>query len=242
MHGVVARHRPIVISFSGLDGAGKSTQINHLSLWLAARGMRVHHLSFWDDVAVWRRFRENIGHTLFRGDKGVGTPERPVARRDKNVQSRLMFPVRIALILLDTLGLARVWQKLKREDGDIVIFDRYIYDQIANLYGSSATARAIVRGLLRLVPRPDLAFLVDAEPKDARARKPEYPLDFLETIRARYLALSKLAGLEVIPPASQEETADRIAQRLNDSLLTSAENDDRLINSPVRQAEFIDYH
>ena len=49
---------PLLISFSGIDGAGKSTQINALTGLLSASGYRVHRLAFWDDVCVLRRFRE----------------------------------------------------------------------------------------------------------------------------------------------------------------------------------------
>jgi thymidylate kinase len=237
-----ARKHPLVLTFSGIDGAGKSTQIEKLSQWLRGRGMRVHQISFWDDVAVWRTFRENLGHALFRGDKGVGTPDKPVERKDKNVQRGFMVPLRVLLILLDTLGLTRFCGHLHRLDCDVVIFDRYIYDQLANLYRDSTGRRWLVRGLLRLAPRPDMAFVLDADPEAARARKPEYPLDFLKVVRGRYLALSTVAGMEVIPPAAQEETTGRIMQTVTGLLVTSAENNGRVTASPIRQAELIDEH
>ena len=50
--------RPVLVSFSGIDGAGKSTQIENLHRLLIAAGFQVQRLAFWDDVAVLRRFRE----------------------------------------------------------------------------------------------------------------------------------------------------------------------------------------
>ena len=75
------------VSFSGIDGAGKSTQIANLRARLQDAGMRVALITFWDDVARLKRIREGAGHTLFKGEKGVGSPEKPVNRRDKNVRS-----------------------------------------------------------------------------------------------------------------------------------------------------------
>ncbi len=43
--------RPQIVTFSGIDGAGKTTQINSLSAYLSQRGFRVAHVVFWDDVA-----------------------------------------------------------------------------------------------------------------------------------------------------------------------------------------------
>ncbi|MGA7107434.1 MAG: hypothetical protein WBY75_06810, partial [Terracidiphilus sp.] len=61
--------------------------------------------------------------------------------------------------------------------------------------------RAYSRLLLRIVPQPQCGFVLDANPMDARARKPEYPLEFLVANRLSYLNLSNLVGgITVIPP------------------------------------------
>ena len=49
--------RPCVVSFSGIDGSGKTTQIEALLAWLRDTGLRVHMLRFWDDIAVFGRMR-----------------------------------------------------------------------------------------------------------------------------------------------------------------------------------------
>jgi thymidylate kinase len=94
---------------------------------------------------------------------------------------------------------------MKRNDADVLIFDRYIYDELANLPLHRGFVRLYVRFILSIVPTPDVAYLVDADPEAARARKPEYPLDFLRHNRERYLALSRLMGnMTIIGPASVE--------------------------------------
>jgi hypothetical protein len=70
--------------------------------------------------------------------------------------------------------------------------------------------RFYLRSLLKLVPQPDICFVLDANPEQARARKPEYPLDFLHINRNAYLRLSRFVdGITVIPPlpTSQAKTA-----------------------------------
>ena len=66
--------RPLLISFSGLDGAGKSTQIENLRERLEAAGLKVKLLTFWDNVVVMTRYREGFVHTVYGSEIGVGAP------------------------------------------------------------------------------------------------------------------------------------------------------------------------
>jgi len=211
-HKPTATRAPTLVSFSGIDGAGKSTQIDALRSSLNDAGLRVLLVTFWNDVARLTRIREVSGHTLFQGEKGVGTPDRPVNRQDKNVQSWYMTPVRFCLYFVDALSLRRVVARTLKADADVVIFDRYVYDEVANLSVRNPITRAYVQLLLWLAPHPDIGYLLDADPVQARARKPEYPLDFLHSSRASYLALSKLAGMTIIAPQPIQDAAQQILQ------------------------------
>jgi thymidylate kinase len=206
---------PRLVSFSGIDGAGKSTQIENLRSRINELGLRVLLVTFWDDVARLTRLREGAGHTLFKGGKGVGTPAKPVNRRDKNVQSSYMTAVRFVLYFVDAISLRIVAAKTLKAEADVVIFDRYLYDELANLPLRNGMVRLYVRLLLMLVPKPDISFLLDADPVQACARKPEYPLDFLHTSRASYLALAKLAGgMTIIAPQPVEEVEHQVLQQV----------------------------
>ncbi len=196
----ISPRRPLLVSLSGIDGAGKSTQIENLTANLRDAGLRVQLLTFWDDAATLKRIRESAGHKVFGGDKGAGSPEKPIERRDKNVRSPLMTLLRLGLYALDALSLRRVAGRALRRGADVVIFDRYLFDELANLKLSSSLARGYLRALLALVPTPQAGLILDAEPAQARARKPEYPLDFLHENRRAYLRLAEIAGLIVIPP------------------------------------------
>ena len=211
--------RARLVSFSGIDGAGKSTQIEMLRERLNQDGFRVSQLAFWDDVAMLTGLREYSGHTLFKGEKGVGSPTKPVNRRDKNVRSWYMTVVRFALYFLDAVSLCIVVAKQRRAGADVVIFDRYLQDQLANLNLRSGIGRVYARLLLAMTPQPDVAYLLDADPAQARERKPEYPVDFLQQSRAAYLALSKMGGrMTVIPPLPVEKAAQRILEEISKNL------------------------
>lgn len=203
----------MLITFSGMDGAGKGTQIEALCARLTAAGQRFQLIAFWDDVARLTHLREVTGHKIFKGEKGVGTPESPINRRDKNVQSFPMSIVRLGLYLLDAISLRTVVRRALHSGVNFVICDRYAYDELANLKLHRPATRAYVRMILAIAPRPDIGFLLDADPVQARARKPEYPVDFLEKNRAAYLRLSKIAGMTVIAPMSIAEAKKEVQQR-----------------------------
>jgi thymidylate kinase len=220
----------IFVSFSGIDGAGKSTQIANLCGFLAVAGLRVRIVTFWDDVVVFRSLRESASHRIFRGDKGVGTPEAPVSRRDKNVRSPLMTLVRLGLYWLDAVSLSRAARRAAVSGVDVVIFDRYIYDELANFDLRRPLTRSFVRAVIRRSPRPAISFFLDADPEQAHRRKPEYPLDFVRINRSAYLRLGEFLGsVTVVPPLPLEQAKTAVVRHVLSQLLSrgpeSAGND-----------------
>lgn len=202
-----------IVSFSGIDGAGKSTQICSLETWLQETGHTTKIFTFWDDIVVGSRMREAMSHAAFKGDKGVGSPEKPLERRDKNVSSLPVVAARFFLYFADAINLCRAVASARRSNFDVVIFDRYIYDELANLPLQRSLSRAFVWFVLKIVPKPDVAYIVDADPEAARERKPEYPLEFLRSNREAYLSLARFSGnISVIEPLSIEAAKIRIQQ------------------------------
>ena len=212
--------KPLLISFSGLDGSGKSTQIANLTAYLEASGLTVQSLAFWDDVVVGTRYREGFVHKVYGSEKGIGAPDRPVNRRDKNVRKWYLNLARHFLYLADAIHLRSVVRRARRSAVQAIIIDRYIYDELANLPLSNPLTRLFVRLVASLVPRPDVAYLLDADPEAARARKPEYPVDFMRECRASYFRLAELLGtMTIIPPlpisAAKEEVESVVQAFVN---------------------------
>jgi thymidylate kinase len=204
--------RPFLITFSGIDGAGKTTQIEHLSSRLQNLGLHVLRLSFWDHVAVWSEMRAGVGHRTLDARDANGTTRQAFSpKNNKHVRKWYLTAARWGFYMLDVARLHRMLSSSRLQNADVLIFDRYIYDQIANIYSQSLAARGYSRMLLRQTPRPDLAFVVDASPDAAFARKPEYPLEFVRRNRANFLQLKELVPqLTVISDASEDEVRKEI--------------------------------
>jgi len=208
-----APNAPFLITFSGMDGAGKTTQIENLRAELLSRGYPSLLLTFWDNVVVLSRFREEATHRVLKSEKGIGTRGRPVARRDKNVRAWYLTLLRCVLYFLDAVHLRIVIRRATRSRVSLVILDRYIFDEIANLPLRNSAGRAYARLLARIAPHPNIAYVLDADPFQARERKPEYPLAFLRECRQTYLHLASLLDLAVVTPDSVDEMTRAVLSR-----------------------------
>jgi thymidylate kinase len=230
-------NRTNFVSFSGIDGSGKSTQIEALRMLVERDGRRVTMIRFWDDIARLARLREATGHKVFKGEKGIGTPSAPINRRDKNVQSMPMTVVRLFIYFLDALSVRKTVKKALQSGADLVIFDRYMYDEFANLNLRNPLIRAYVRLLMKFVPRPNISYLLDADPIKARARKPEYPLDFLYTNRQAYLTLrDMIGGITLIGALSVQEVTHEVIGHALSELSFASHGDSDNAQVALRQS------
>ena len=146
-----------------------------------------------------------------------------------------MTAIRLFLYFLDAVSMRRVVKRALRSGADFVIFDRYTYDELANLNLQNPVIRVYVRLLMTFVPRPDISYLLDAEPLQARARKPEYPLEFLHANRQSYLTLADLVGgITVIAPMPIEEVKLRVIDDAFKELVRGNRRDRQSIEAGIR--------
>ncbi len=196
----------LIISFSGIDGAGKSTQIQKLREYFSASGIPVTDLTFWDNVVMFPRLRAGFSRRVLQSDGNIGTPERPAERRDKNTQNAPLLFGRSILHFFDVVNLRRIVRKAKSQNSGVVIFDRYIYDQLAALPMQSWWARTFARL--------------------------QYPIEFMRKYRSSYLELCRLANLKLISPGSVDEVHQAIVDTFSTCVLEK-QNDSRMPSAVV---------
>lgn len=182
----------MLITFSGLDGAGKSTLIEFLSSTLEGRRQPVVVLHLNDQVGVYAflrtvrdRLRRRPAASLAPGapDPKSQKLQRPTARGWRGALSRLRTailwnrPLRRLLYPLDLIVFACYRAYLERAKGRVLIMDRYFYDTLVDV--ADGRQGPWTRLLERLTPRPTVPVFLDITPEESFRRKREFSVDYL---------------------------------------------------------------
>ncbi len=222
--------RGMVISFSGLDGAGKST----LVAWLRAelerrhRGVTVLHLADGVGASLLRAARDGVQRFVGRRN---GEPPRPrwagrpraaglrglVGRiRDAIVWSkhlrRVLYPVDLAVFLAIRFYVATVRRR-------VLVTDRYFYDTLVDV--ADEGGGFWVRVLERLTPAPDIAVFLEVSPEESYARKGEYSVDYLARRSAAYRRIAPLVPSAVVLPNADLDATCRALERAVEQRLSA---------------------
>lgn len=231
------RRRGAVVSLSGLDGSGKSTQAAHLRNALISLGFEAE--TEWTRLAcdpVVRRVgpfvKRLVGYLPFKAVPPLvdddddpeghlrsypdGEPPPPDAGSLLRQRSRLVNYAWACVVAWANATSHRRTARKHRRAGTVLICDRFVLDsrvQLAFRYG--ATGLRLQKGLIRwLSPKPLRSFFLDVKATTARSRKPEqYTTRELEQLRALYLReVDSVGAMLVDGERSEMEIAALIAQ------------------------------
>ncbi|MEV6328831.1 hypothetical protein [Streptomyces sp. NPDC051909] len=195
---------PPIVAFIGLDGAGKSSQIELLKAACERRGLSVFlhpNPSLQALSARLDRVAADHGYADRFAMLGPDTHK--------------IMTAAVKWIAMSSLGTAP-------EGTDLIIADRYAYCQIAAADALGASNRWLIEGLFSGLAEPTLTLMMDLDPAVAvarvKARDPEEWIDlgFLGRMREAY------AGL----PQASEWTwidADRSAEAVHGSVLAAVD-------------------
>lgn len=188
-----------VVSFSGLDGAGKSSQIEGLQRTLELLGFdvavqwtRLEWTTLWENpwlgVLGWPARTTLRLVSRMRGRRGAGASggtaapqlEASAVREGSNVISQVW----VAIVAFAHGQAQRRETREHLRGGKVVLCDRYTLDTAVHLrfrYGQQRNYGFQIGLVQRLSPRPLAAYLLDVPAATAHARKAEqYSLQDLE--------------------------------------------------------------
>jgi len=199
----------MLITFSGVDGSGKSTQVDFVTNWLQARGLQPVnlHLTQWTWVYL---IGEKLGRKkLENGNTAVSTPRSIPARTLRQLVS-----------LVDLLRFKHLWWRVKQREG-ILVCDRYFYDIGVNALYRQTLDSMMVNFIWKHAPQPDLAFFLDVMPEIAQQREGEHEADYYVEKRRLYLEMIVNFPLIVLPPGQILQTQAQIEKVLNQKFVTA---------------------
>ena len=150
----------MIIVFSGVDGAGKSTQIDLLKKQITGRRLSVS--------SVWSRGGYTPGFELLKKSVRIVLGKKSIAsgrneKRDKAMSNSLVSRLWLMIAMLDLLVLYAVIVRIKSFLGRVVICDRYLGDTFIdfslNFPSSNFENMWLWRFLVAISPESDVSFL-----------------------------------------------------------------------------------
>jgi dTMP kinase len=177
--------------FSGIDGAGKSTQIERLASRLRRHGLRT--------VTLWSRGGYTPGMTALKAwarrllHPGIIPPPGHSARRAAAFSRRTTRQLWLALAVADLLWLYGLGVRLLRSLGYVVICDRYWQDTMLDFHAHFPQENVPAWGLWKLLrrwaPQPNASFLILIPLDEALARSQQKHEPFPSAARELVLRL-----------------------------------------------------
>lgn len=157
-----------LITLSGLDGSGKSTQLTLLKKHLESMGKK---------VVVFHAIEFSLANRISRFLKGSETFE-PGKEKAATDASSLSLFLRKIFLCIDIFRFRLFLKKLQKDGIEYFLSDRYFFDTALNIeyLGGTVSDRMINR-----IPIPDQAFYLRIAPEEIvqRDRVPEQGIEYL---------------------------------------------------------------
>ena len=189
-----------LISISGLDGSGKSTQTEVLKKHLESQGKKVlyfHAIQF-SFAQKLKEFKENVIPDLIRNlDSRFRGNDKKRSRQEKNAApstepgssagvTRANWPqiqLRKIFLLIDVLRFRCAATRKYPNSYDYLLSDRYFFDSALNIQYLSKNNKSLL--VEKIIPQPDKAFYLEVEPAMIMQRKrvPDQGIEYLRTKR-----------------------------------------------------------
>lgn len=197
-----------IITFSGVDGSGKSTQLERLQKSLENTGEKT---SYFHAVA-WSLPQRAKRLFARKSDK-------PGEAKAVIKSSGLGVILRKIILLIDILRFRRHIRQLERAGIKHLLSDRYFYDSLVNIAYLDGTSldTAYARLAAKLIPKPDQAFFLRATPEQVmrRERAPEQGLNYLKDKTLLFDEASKTWNFTVV---DANQSIDAVTDLIRQSL------------------------
>lgn len=182
----------VVITFSGLVGTGKSVCARYVASNLFQEGLPVYYLRF-RLISLKSFFEKKRQVTKFNFKENMPEPvQGNLIKRFENFRLKSNFS--FLLFMFFYLWKAYLFYLLVnlRYRNDIVIADRYIYDHLVHYRVSERRQWFIYRLFLKLLPKPNIPFILAADVASILKARPNYDREYIQVNLENYRQLKEL--------------------------------------------------
>lgn len=195
----------ILITISGIDGSGKTTISRDLVAELNKIGIKCKYEYGKLDPKI-TRFLIKLGRTLFLRKKNPYKNYHEYSETKRQVIKKRGFLAKIyfSILLLEYKISIFLRISTNLRFGKLVICDRYVFDTVisdlAPDLGLSKEETVLrIQKMLKKLPKPNLAFLIDVPEEVALNRKKDIPSkEYLAERRNLYLYVASKFNMEVL--------------------------------------------
>lgn len=171
-----------IITVSGLDGSGKSTQIEMLKSYLESEGKKVFYFH-----AIQHGIVKKIGNIkkYCLICRLIGKCKINNTKEEKSITKANWLQIRLRKLALgiDLCRFGGLMKKLEKQDYDYIVSDRYFYDSAINIeYLQKKEYESFP------IPKPDMSFYLQVSPEliMKRERTPDQGMDYLKKKKDLY--------------------------------------------------------
>lgn len=185
-----------IITISGLDGSGKSTQIELLKNYLASQDKKVfyfHAIQFGIAKKI-TEFRNKYCLICKLTEKcTTGAAEKSVTQANF-----LQIILRKIFLRIDLWRFEMLHNKLRNQNFDYILSDRYFYDSVINIQYLGCSGR-IYASTTKII-KPDAAIYLQTNPEIImqRERQPDQGLEYLQKKKELYDQAAPVWDLKII--------------------------------------------
>lgn len=190
----------MLITFSGIDGSGKTTQAQYIVEMLEYKGFQVEYIHMIQWTLVNR-----IGRFLQSSAK-------PDLDTKKSVRRNLFFSNLQRLVMLLDILRFRIFQPLHYTEKRILVCDRFFYDLGVQALYTGLLKQPGVLSYWKLAPVPTVSILLDVPPEIAHRRESEHNLVYYQIKRDLYLKHAPLWGSTVVNAIEIKTTRQQIIE------------------------------